>query len=60
MKLLHTGKHFRRLLARPATAAVLTLGLLAAAPQFSSSVSAKASAPSCTTQIGRASCRERV
>ncbi len=51
MKLLHTGTHFRRLVARPATVAVLTVGLLAAAPQFSSSVSAKASAPSCTTPV---------
>jgi predicted lipoprotein with Yx(FWY)xxD motif len=46
-----SSPRFRRLVARSATAAVLTLGLLAAAPQFSSSVSAQASAISCTTPI---------
>ena len=51
MKLLHTGSYFRGLVARPATAALLTLGLLAVAPQFSSSVSAKANAASCTTPV---------
>jgi predicted lipoprotein with Yx(FWY)xxD motif len=51
MKLLYTGTRFRSVVARPATAAVLTLGLLAVAPQFSASVSAKASAPSCTTAV---------
>jgi predicted lipoprotein with Yx(FWY)xxD motif len=51
MKLLHTGSRFRRVAARPATAALLTLGLLAVAPQFSSPVSAKADAPSCTDPV---------
>ena len=46
-----SSPRFRRVVARSATAAVLTLGLLAAAPQFSSSVSAQASAISCTTPI---------
>ena len=46
-----SSPRFRRVVARSATAAVLTLGLLAAAPQFSASVSAQASAISCTTPI---------
>jgi predicted lipoprotein with Yx(FWY)xxD motif len=48
MKLSH---QFRRLVSRPATAAVLTMGLLAAGPIFTSSVSADASSPSCTTPV---------
>jgi predicted lipoprotein with Yx(FWY)xxD motif len=51
MKLLHTGMRYRRVVAGPATAAVLTLGLLTAAPQFSASVSAAGTARSCTTPI---------
>ncbi len=51
MKLLHTGKRLQTFAKRPATAALLTLVLLAVAPQFSTSVSAKASAPSCTTPV---------
>jgi predicted lipoprotein with Yx(FWY)xxD motif len=43
------SRRFRRVVARPATAALLTLGLLAVAPQFNSSVSAKADTRSCTT-----------
>jgi predicted lipoprotein with Yx(FWY)xxD motif len=46
-----SSPRFRRVVARSATAAVLTLGLLAAAPQFSASVSAQASPISCTTPI---------
>ena len=42
---------FRRVVARPATAAVLALGLLAAAPLFSSPVSAQAATRSCTTPV---------
>jgi predicted lipoprotein with Yx(FWY)xxD motif len=46
------SRRFRRVaVARPATAALLTLGLLAVAPQFSSPVSAKADAPSCTASV---------
>ena len=41
----------RRGVAGPATAAMLTLGVLAAAPQFISPVSARAGAPSCTTPV---------
>ena len=51
MKLLHTGPRLQTRAKRPATAALLTLGLLAVGPQFNSSVSAKASAPSCTTAV---------
>ena len=39
-----SSRRFRRVVARSATASLLTLGLLAVAPQFSSSVSVKASA----------------
>jgi predicted lipoprotein with Yx(FWY)xxD motif len=43
---------FRRfVVAGPATAAMLTMGLLAAAPQFSSPVSAQGSSPSCATPV---------
>jgi predicted lipoprotein with Yx(FWY)xxD motif len=45
------SRRFRRVVARPATAAMLTLGLLAAAPQLSSPVSAQGGAPSCATPI---------
>ena len=41
----------RRVVAGPATAAMLTLGVLAAAPQLISPVSAKAGAPSCATPV---------
>lgn len=52
MNLPHTGMRFRRVVARPASAAILTLGLLAVAPQFSASASAKATtAADCTTPI---------
>jgi predicted lipoprotein with Yx(FWY)xxD motif len=51
MKLLHTGTRLQTLAKRPATAVLLTLGLLTVAPQFNASVSAKASAPSCTTAV---------
>ncbi len=46
-----SSRRFRRAVAGPPAVAMLTLGLLAVAPQFSSSVSAKASAPSCTTPV---------
>jgi predicted lipoprotein with Yx(FWY)xxD motif len=42
---------FRRVVAGPATAALLTLGLLAVAPQFSAPASAQASSASCTTPV---------
>jgi predicted lipoprotein with Yx(FWY)xxD motif len=42
---------FRNGIAGPPGIAMLTLGLLAAAPQFSSPVRAKASTPSCTTPV---------
>jgi predicted lipoprotein with Yx(FWY)xxD motif len=45
------SRRFRRGVARCATAAMLTLGLLAAAPQFSSPVSAQGAALSCTTPV---------
>jgi predicted lipoprotein with Yx(FWY)xxD motif len=47
-------RRFRRRVAGPATAAVLTLGLLAVSPQFSSPVSAQSSVPSCTTPVNGA------
>jgi predicted lipoprotein with Yx(FWY)xxD motif len=45
------SRQFRRVVAGPATAALLTLGLLAVAPQFSAPVSAQASSASCTTPV---------
>jgi predicted lipoprotein with Yx(FWY)xxD motif len=45
------SRQFRKVVARPATAAMLTMGLLAAAPLFSSSVSAQAASVSCTTPV---------
>ena len=45
------SRHIRRVVAGPATAGLLTLGLLAAGPQFGSHVSAQGSAPSCATPI---------
>src|SRR5450631_3158299 len=42
------SRRFRRVVA---TAATLTLGLLAAAPQFSSRVSAQGSSPSCADPV---------
>src|ERR1019366_2258724 len=47
------SRHFGRVVAGPATAAVLTLGLLAAIPVFSSPVSAQGPARSCTTPVTR-------
>jgi predicted lipoprotein with Yx(FWY)xxD motif len=45
------SRRFRTVVARPATAAMLTLGLLAVAPQFRSPVSVKADAADCTTSV---------
>jgi predicted lipoprotein with Yx(FWY)xxD motif len=45
------SRQLRRVVARPATAALLTLGLVAVAPQFSSSVSAAGSSRSCATPV---------
>jgi predicted lipoprotein with Yx(FWY)xxD motif len=45
------ARRFPTVIARPATAALLTLGLLAAAPLFSSPVSAQGAARSCTTPV---------
>jgi predicted lipoprotein with Yx(FWY)xxD motif len=45
------SRRFRRVVARPATAAMLTLGLLTVAPQFSSPVSAQGASPSCATPV---------
>src|ERR1035441_7475408 len=45
------SRHFGRVVAGPATAAVLTLGLLAAIPVFSSPVSAQGASRSCTTPV---------
>jgi predicted lipoprotein with Yx(FWY)xxD motif len=44
-------RRFRGVVAHTATAAMLTLGLLAAALQFSSPVSAQAGSPSCATPV---------
>jgi predicted lipoprotein with Yx(FWY)xxD motif len=44
-------RRFRRVVAGPATAALLTLGLLAVAPQFSAPASAQSSSASCTTPV---------
>jgi hypothetical protein len=46
-----SSRRFRRVVAGPATAALLTLGLMAAVPQFGSPVSAQASSRSCTTSV---------
>jgi predicted lipoprotein with Yx(FWY)xxD motif len=46
-----SSRPFRRVVAGPAMAAVLTLGVLAAAPQFFSPVSARADSRSCTTPV---------
>ena len=51
MKLPHTGMRYRRVVALPAAAAMLTLGALTVAPQFSSSVSAEGTSRSCTTPV---------
>jgi predicted lipoprotein with Yx(FWY)xxD motif len=51
MKPLHTGTRVRRVVAGPAAATMLTLGLLAATPQFSATVSAQGTSRSCTTPI---------
>jgi predicted lipoprotein with Yx(FWY)xxD motif len=45
------SRRLQRVVARPATAAVLALGLLAAAPLFSSPVSAQGASPSCATPV---------
>jgi predicted lipoprotein with Yx(FWY)xxD motif len=45
------SRRFRKVVAGPAIAAMLTLGLLAATPQFSSPVSAHAGSASCTTPV---------
>jgi predicted lipoprotein with Yx(FWY)xxD motif len=46
------SRRFRRMaVAGPATAAMLTLGLVAAAPQLSSPVSAQGGSPSCATPV---------
>ena len=45
------SRRFRRVVAGTATAATLTLGLVAAVPQFSSPVSAQAGSPSCATPV---------
>jgi predicted lipoprotein with Yx(FWY)xxD motif len=45
------SRRFPRVVAGPATAALLTLGLLAAVPQFSSPVSAQGGSPSCATPV---------
>ena len=44
-------RRFRRVVAGPAAVALFTLGLLAAAPQFSSPASAQGSSRSCTTPV---------
>jgi predicted lipoprotein with Yx(FWY)xxD motif len=45
------SRRFRRVVAGTATAATLTLGLIAAVPQFSTPVSAQGSSPSCATPV---------
>ena len=45
------SRRFRRVVAGPAAVALLTLGLLAVAPQFSSLASAQGSSRSCATPI---------
>jgi predicted lipoprotein with Yx(FWY)xxD motif len=45
------SRRFRRVVARAATAAMLTLGLVAAVPQFSSPVSAQGPSTSCATAV---------
>jgi len=44
-------RRFRRVVAGPAAVALLTLGLLAVAPQFSSAASAQGSSASCATPV---------
>lgn len=44
-------RRFRRVVAGPATAALLSMGLLAGAPQFSSIASAQGSSASCATPV---------
>ena len=46
-----SSRRFRRVAAGPATAALLSLGLVAVAPQFSAPASAQASPASCTTPV---------
>jgi predicted lipoprotein with Yx(FWY)xxD motif len=45
------SRRFRRVVAGTATAATLTLGLVAAVPQFSTAVSAQGVPPSCATPV---------
>ncbi len=45
------SRRFRRVVAGPATAALLTLGLLAVAPQFSAAASAQGSSRTCATPV---------
>jgi predicted lipoprotein with Yx(FWY)xxD motif len=45
------SRRFRKVVAGSATAATLTLGLVAAVPQFSSPVSAQGGSPSCATPV---------
>ena len=45
------SRRFRRVVAGTATAVTLSLGLVAAVPQFSSPVSAQAASPSCATPV---------
>src|ERR1039458_976507 len=47
-------QRFRRVVAGPATVAMLSLGLLAVAPMFSSPVSAEGDSPSCATPVSSA------
>jgi predicted lipoprotein with Yx(FWY)xxD motif len=51
MKRPYTGVRFSRVIARPAGAAILTLGMLTVSPQFSAAASAKPTAANCTTPI---------
>jgi predicted lipoprotein with Yx(FWY)xxD motif len=46
-----SSRRFRRVVAGPATAALLTLGLLAVAPQFSAPASAQGSSRTCATPV---------
>jgi predicted lipoprotein with Yx(FWY)xxD motif len=49
--MMMSSRRFRRIVAGPARAALLTLGLLAVAPQFSSAATAGGGSGSCTTPV---------
>jgi hypothetical protein len=52
--MMMSPRRFRRVVAGPAAVALLTLGLLAVAPQFSAPASAQGSSRSCATPVTNA------